>query len=50
MDSTLRVSLRLSKITFGDFVTSFNPGNLFPCLKSKTLFPSLLSMLMPSRV
>jgi len=26
MDSTVRVSLRLPKITFGDFVTSFNPG------------------------
>ena len=26
MDSTLRASLRLSKITCGDFVTPFNPG------------------------
>ena len=26
MDFTLRASLRLSKITSGDFVTAFNPG------------------------
>jgi len=26
MDATLRASLRLSKITFDDFVTPFNPG------------------------
>jgi len=26
MDATLRASLRLSKITFGDFVAALNPG------------------------
>jgi hypothetical protein len=26
MDSTLWASLRLSKITFGDFVAALNPG------------------------
>jgi len=26
MDFTLRASLRLSKMTCGDFVTAFNPG------------------------
>jgi len=30
MDSTLRASLRLSKITFGDFVTPFNPCYIGP--------------------
>jgi hypothetical protein len=28
MGSTLRATLRLSKITPGDFVTAFNPGYL----------------------
>ena len=30
MDSTLRASLLLSKITFGDFVTPFDPSYLLP--------------------
>ncbi len=29
MDSTLRASLRLSKITFGDFVAALNPGYIY---------------------
>ncbi len=29
MDSTLRASLRLSKITFGNFVALLNPGYVY---------------------
>ena len=37
MDSTLRVSLRLSKINYGDFVTAFNTGYILAESPKKSL-------------